>query len=185
MLEEMRGRKGNHLELQHGCSKKNTEIFFKYLDKLGRDKYFIDPTYPFCSTSGLINGIWFAAFQNAEKYKLYGYRSHENLRQKYLSNSKKNKNKYNNDPWFPNNTLDLVSHPRGKTRASKAPRRSTGSRAPRVRPNLTENLLGLKNRRHEHKNLLTFGPTEEGLKSRENELKNLFGGKRKTRRLRR
>ena len=84
---------------------------------------------------------------------------------------------------FPNDNINLVSHPPGNYR--KAPRRSTGSKAPRVRPNITANLLRLQNKPNQPNNLLSFGPTEEGLKSRENELKNLFGGKRKTRRLRR
>ena len=84
---------------------------------------------------------------------------------------------------FPNDNINLVSHPPGNYR--KAPRIMLATMAPWGPKIKTGNLLGLQNKRNQPNNLLSFEPTEEGLKSRENELKNLFGGKRKTRRLRR
>jgi hypothetical protein len=175
MLEEMKeqpgSRPGSKGDLKYECSKENTDIFWKYLDKIGREHFEdpkgssqsgvgITPAQAFCFTSGLINSNYLIALQTAERNKLYGYGSANNLIKGYQS------------------VHNLVGKKSEKYKRNQSRKKQIErNRYSKVK---TGNLLGLKNKRNDP-NLLTFGPTEEGMKSRGNELEGLFGGKRRTR----
>jgi len=188
--------KSGYHPTEYICNTKSKSIFWSYVEKLGADDFEkkIGKKHEKICNLGkggaeIFSIDYLLAFQSIERERIYGqgYTGYQDIMKALAANNnsktyKKERNmKYTNREWanlpsgstmFEQNMANIKEHRRQQSRKATNKKRYAQVK--------TGNLLGLKNKRN-GPNLLSFEPTEEGMKSRGNELEGLFGGKRRTR----